>query len=188
MRLGLNPVLLGTGIASDQSPEAGVMIRRGSRITVQFARDASADACGRQEEDQVTVKVDSVVEHNEDLMMGKRTAAARAPLRLAKLLRGVDLKMDAKKAAAHGDLEILEIAYDSRRVKPGTLFVAIRGEKTDGNQFVSDAVARGAIAIASEQPAPSDAAQRVSPGFRLRKRARRWPSWARIILAARPKS
>ena len=41
IRLGLNPVLLGTGIASDQSPEAGVMIRRGSRITVQFARDPS---------------------------------------------------------------------------------------------------------------------------------------------------
>ena len=41
IRLGLNPVLLGTGIASDQSPEAGAMIRRGSKITVQFARDPS---------------------------------------------------------------------------------------------------------------------------------------------------
>jgi UDP-N-acetylmuramoyl-L-alanyl-D-glutamate--2,6-diaminopimelate ligase len=99
------------------------------------------------------VRVDSVVEHNEELQVGKKTAAARAPLRLAKLLRGVDLKMDAKKAA-FGDLEILEIAYDSRRVKPGTLFVAIQGEKTDGNQFIPDALARGAIAIASEQPSP----------------------------------
>jgi cell division protein FtsI (penicillin-binding protein 3) len=41
IQLGLNPVLVGTGIASEQSPEPGVMIRRGSRITVQFARDAS---------------------------------------------------------------------------------------------------------------------------------------------------
>ena len=41
IQLGLNPVLVGTGIASDQSPEAGVMIPRGSRITVQFARDVS---------------------------------------------------------------------------------------------------------------------------------------------------
>ncbi len=104
----------------------------------------------------MTVKVESVAEHNEDLIQGKKTAAARVPLRLAKVLRGVDLKMDAKKAAAYGDLEILEIAYDSRRVKPGTLFVAIRGEKTDGNKFVSDAVARGAIAVASEQPLPSN--------------------------------
>jgi cell division protein FtsI (penicillin-binding protein 3) len=41
IKLGLNPVLVGTGIASEQSPEPGYMIRRGSRITVQFARDAS---------------------------------------------------------------------------------------------------------------------------------------------------
>ena len=100
------------------------------------------------------VKVETVAEHKEDSTQAKKAAAARVPLRLAKLLRGVDVSVDPKKAVAHGDLEILEIAYDSRRVKPGTLFVAIRGEKTDGNQFVPDALARGAIAIASEQPPP----------------------------------
>ena len=41
LKMGLAPVLVGTGIATDQSPEPGAMIRRGSRITVQFARDAS---------------------------------------------------------------------------------------------------------------------------------------------------
>jgi len=41
MKLGLNPVLVGTGIASDQSPLPGTMIRWGGRVTVQFARDAS---------------------------------------------------------------------------------------------------------------------------------------------------
>ncbi|MGC1417107.1 MAG: Mur ligase domain-containing protein, partial [Candidatus Acidiferrum sp.] len=100
------------------------------------------------------VKVETVAEHKEDSTQAKKAAAARVPLRLAKLLRGVDVSVDPKKAVAHGDLEILEIAYDSRRVKPGTLFVATRGEKTDGNQFVPDALARGAIAIASEQPPP----------------------------------
>jgi UDP-N-acetylmuramoyl-L-alanyl-D-glutamate--2,6-diaminopimelate ligase len=104
----------------------------------------------------VTLKVASVVEHSEDLMQGKKTAAARVPMRLAKLLRGLEGKYDAKNAAAHGDLEILEIAYDSRRVIPGTLFVAIRGEKTDGNKYVSEALARGAAAIASERPLPAD--------------------------------
>ena len=39
-------------------------------------------------------------------------------------------------------------------MKPGTLFVAIRGEKTDGNKFVSDAVGRGAVAVISEQANP----------------------------------
>ena len=41
MKLGLSPVLVGTGIAAEQSPEPGAMIRRGSRITVRFARGAS---------------------------------------------------------------------------------------------------------------------------------------------------
>ncbi len=41
LKMGLTPVLVGTGIATEQSPEPGATIRRGSRITVQFARDAS---------------------------------------------------------------------------------------------------------------------------------------------------
>jgi stage V sporulation protein D (sporulation-specific penicillin-binding protein) len=41
MKLGLYPILVGTGIASEQSPEPGVMIRRGSRVTVKFARGVS---------------------------------------------------------------------------------------------------------------------------------------------------
>ncbi len=40
LRIGLTPVLLGTGIATEQSPETGVLIRRGSRVTVRFARQA----------------------------------------------------------------------------------------------------------------------------------------------------
>jgi cell division protein FtsI (penicillin-binding protein 3) len=41
LKMGLAPVLVGTGIATGQSPGPGETIRRGSRITVQFARDAS---------------------------------------------------------------------------------------------------------------------------------------------------
>jgi hypothetical protein len=41
LKLGLTPVLVGTGIVIQQSPEPGAVIRRGNRITVQFARDAS---------------------------------------------------------------------------------------------------------------------------------------------------
>jgi cell division protein FtsI/penicillin-binding protein 2 len=41
MKLGLSPVLVGTGVAVEQSPEPGGSIRRGSHITVRFARDAS---------------------------------------------------------------------------------------------------------------------------------------------------
>jgi len=44
------------------------------------------------------------------------------------------------------------IAYDSRTVQAGDLFVAIRGQKEDGARFISQAVEKGAAAIASEQP------------------------------------
>ena len=49
------------------------------------------------------------------------------------------------------DREITAITYDSRRVKPGTLFVALKGEKVDGAAFVEKAVAAGAEAVVSEE-------------------------------------
>jgi UDP-N-acetylmuramoyl-L-alanyl-D-glutamate--2,6-diaminopimelate ligase len=45
------------------------------------------------------------------------------------------------------------IAYDSRRVERGQLFVALKGLRTDGTAFARDAIERGAIAIVSENPA-----------------------------------
>ena len=98
----------------------------------------------------MTVRVIDLAENSEAAAQQKVPGAGRGPIRLLKLLRGVE----ADGAAAHGDLEIAEVAYDSRKVKPGTLFVAIHGEKTDGNEFVGDAVARGAVAIVSEQARP----------------------------------
>ncbi|MGI5920161.1 MAG: UDP-N-acetylmuramoyl-L-alanyl-D-glutamate--2,6-diaminopimelate ligase [Syntrophomonadaceae bacterium] len=52
----------------------------------------------------------------------------------------------------HGDLscEIKGIAYDSRKVKPGYLFVCIKGFKTDGHLFAQSAVDNGAVAILGE--------------------------------------
>ncbi len=102
----------------------------------------------------MSVKVVPVTENGESSARTVKISPASGAVRLAKLLRGVD----AIGAAPHSDLEIRGIAYDSRKVESGALFVAIRGEKTDGNNFVSDAVARGAAAIASEQPSPGSLA------------------------------
>jgi cell division protein FtsI (penicillin-binding protein 3) len=41
IKLGLAPVLVGTGIATGQFPDPGVLIRRGSKITIEFARQSS---------------------------------------------------------------------------------------------------------------------------------------------------
>jgi UDP-N-acetylmuramoyl-L-alanyl-D-glutamate--2,6-diaminopimelate ligase len=46
--------------------------------------------------------------------------------------------------------DISGIAYDSRNVKDGYLFVAIRGEKVDGHHFIKDAGERGAVAVVCE--------------------------------------
>ena len=51
----------------------------------------------------------------------------------------------------NGDVEITGVAYDSRRVKAGDLFVAVEGVQVDGHAYVSDALAAGAAALAIER-------------------------------------
>ena len=50
--------------------------------------------------------------------------------------------------------EISAITYDSRKVKPGTLFVAIAGENSDGHEFIPQAIENGAVAILSNGRSP----------------------------------
>jgi UDP-N-acetylmuramoyl-L-alanyl-D-glutamate--2,6-diaminopimelate ligase len=49
------------------------------------------------------------------------------------------------------DTEISAITSDSRRVQPGTLFVAVRGSKIDGHRYIQDALNRGAVAVIAEE-------------------------------------
>src|SRR5436305_2412146 len=46
--------------------------------------------------------------------------------------------------------EIYGIEYDSRRIRPGYLFVAMRGERTDGNRYIDAAVENGAVAVVTD--------------------------------------
>jgi UDP-N-acetylmuramoyl-L-alanyl-D-glutamate--2,6-diaminopimelate ligase len=48
------------------------------------------------------------------------------------------------------DLEVTGVHYDSRRIRRGDIFVAMRGEATDGNRFIADAMARGAAAVVTD--------------------------------------
>jgi UDP-N-acetylmuramoyl-L-alanyl-D-glutamate--2,6-diaminopimelate ligase len=64
---------------------------------------------------------------------------------LRELLAGCSVRSTAGSL----DAEIGSIAYDSREVTRGTLFVAVRGTRTDGNKFVPQAIAKGAAAIVS---------------------------------------
>jgi UDP-N-acetylmuramoyl-L-alanyl-D-glutamate--2,6-diaminopimelate ligase len=70
-------------------------------------------------------------------------------------LRDLMVGAEASLPSAAEDLEIRQIACDSRKVKPRALFFALHGAKEDGNAFVRDAVSRGAVAIASEDAVPA---------------------------------
>jgi len=58
--------------------------------------------------------------------------------------------------ALEGDIEreVAGLAYDSRRVGAGYVFFAIRGEKSDGHDFLQEAAGRGAVALVVGRPAP----------------------------------
>src|SRR5271154_2358727 len=76
----------------------------------------------------------------------------------------------AEVLAQSGDPGVSSVEYDSRRVKPGCVFVAMRGESSDGNRFIDQAIAAGAVAVvtdsAAEQPRPGVAWAVVPNGRR----------------------
>ena len=77
---------------------------------------------------------------------------------LAELVQGLGAELTGP-----GDTPILEIAHDSRRVAPGQLFVALRGQSADGHDFVHQAARAGAAALLvdRELPDPPDGIPRA---------------------------
>lgn len=68
-------------------------------------------------------------------------------MKLAKLLENIDVlenRLDL-------ETEICDVCYDSRNVKKGDLFVAIRGYATDGHKYIDKALEQGAAAIVCEE-------------------------------------
>ncbi len=65
-------------------------------------------------------------------------------MRLADVIRG------APRSAQ--EIEVSELAYDNRAVKPGTLFFCVPGLTRDGHEFAADAVANGAAGLVVERP------------------------------------
>jgi UDP-N-acetylmuramoyl-L-alanyl-D-glutamate--2,6-diaminopimelate ligase len=67
------------------------------------------------------------------------------------LLEGLPVSVPAPPPA----VEVRGIAHDSRRVEPDDLFVALIGQRFDGRIFVSEALARGAVAVLARGEAPA---------------------------------
>jgi UDP-N-acetylmuramoyl-L-alanyl-D-glutamate--2,6-diaminopimelate ligase len=62
-----------------------------------------------------------------------------------------DLLAEAADDPRLDGIEVVGVTSDSRKVKPGFLFVAIAGNKTDGARFVKQAASDGAVAVIAEQ-------------------------------------
>ena len=69
-------------------------------------------------------------------------------MKLQELLRGIE----SVEIFGDAGISVTGLHYDSRRIQPGHVFVAIRGEKSDGNRFVPQALENGVIAVVSEEP------------------------------------
>src|ERR1700731_1404560 len=69
-----------------------------------------------------------------------------------------------------GNPGITGVEYDSRRVRPGTVFVAMKGETSNGNRFIDQAISAGAVAVvtdsATEKQRPDVAWAQVVHGRR----------------------
>jgi UDP-N-acetylmuramoyl-L-alanyl-D-glutamate--2,6-diaminopimelate ligase len=65
-------------------------------------------------------------------------------MNFSELLLGLDVSHSG------GDPEISGLDYNSRRVQPGFVFVAMRGESSDGNRYIDTALKNGAVAVVTD--------------------------------------
>ena len=73
-------------------------------------------------------------------------------MKLRELLAG----MEILGASADLDMEIQSVAYDSRKVTPGCLFVAVAGFATDGNRYIPMALEKGAAGVVTAKEPEKD--------------------------------
>jgi UDP-N-acetylmuramoyl-L-alanyl-D-glutamate--2,6-diaminopimelate ligase len=77
---------------------------------------------------------------------------------LAEVMAGIE----GVRLTGGASVRIAAVACDSRKVVGGALFFAMPGAKTDGNEFLADAIARGAVAVASPQTRPAGIAPKIA--------------------------
>ncbi len=68
-------------------------------------------------------------------------------MRLGQLIEGIPIR----ELEGDREIEVKGLSYDSRRIQPGYLFVAIKGHTQDGHEFIHDATRNGAVALMAEE-------------------------------------
>lgn len=71
-------------------------------------------------------------------------------MKFLELLKGVELADSELRREPVDNPEITGLEYDSRRITPGSLFVAMQGESSDGNRFIDKAIQAGAVAVVTD--------------------------------------
>lgn len=66
-------------------------------------------------------------------------------------LKDILYRVNITSASGSMNVEVKNVCFDSRKVQPGSLFVAIKGTQSDGHVFIEKAVASGAVAIVAEK-------------------------------------
>ena len=67
-------------------------------------------------------------------------------MKLKDIIKGIEAQVTGP-----AELEVKDLQFDSRRVTEGTLFVAQRGTKVDGHEFIDGSIEKGAVAVVCEQ-------------------------------------
>ncbi|MFN6089466.1 MAG: UDP-N-acetylmuramoyl-L-alanyl-D-glutamate--2,6-diaminopimelate ligase [Cyclobacteriaceae bacterium] len=67
------------------------------------------------------------------------------------ILKDILYKVPITSASGSTDVDISAICFDSRKVKEGSLFIAIKGTQSDGHGFIDKAISLGAVAIVAEK-------------------------------------
>ena len=101
-------------------------------------------------------------------------------------------EIDTVEVSGRSSAQIAGIEYDSRRVRPGAVFVAMKGGSTDGNRFVEKAIAAGAAGIVTDSAHTFDHLlvyrPEVARAPTSNTAAVRWPRPARPSSAIRSES
>lgn len=72
-------------------------------------------------------------------------------------LKDILYKVSLKSVSGDMEVDVIDIAFDSRQVNPGTAFVAIKGTQVDGHQYIQQAIEQGAVAVVLEEMPESPA-------------------------------
>ena len=82
-------------------------------------------------------------------------------------LKNILVGIEGLKARGNLDIEINEISNDSRSIKQGDMFIAIKGFEVDGHKYISNAIENGAKAILIQEDMAKEVISQIPENITL---------------------